>query len=212
MKNIFLIFLISCISLFSYAQFELGLKASASMSSLTTNIEDYENAFKSGFQAGIYTRIGKKLHLQPEIYFGGKSGELTYNVQTEGPVLTVKETVTLSTVDVPVLVGLTILDPPAVKIRLQAGPVASFVVNKDFDVTLDGVSEEPGDEYREAWSNMNWALQFGAGVDVLFMTIDLRYELGLSNMYNQPESAPNSHETINNNLFLVSVGFRIFKI
>jgi len=95
---------------------------------------------------------------------------------------------------------------------LQAGPVASFVVNKDFDVTLDGVSAEPGDEYKEAWSNMNWAMQFGAGVDVLFMTIDLRYELGLSNMFDQPDTAPNSHETINNNLFIVSVGFRIFKI
>lgn len=212
MKKLFLIVLISCISVFTYAQFELGIKGAASMSSLTTNIEDYENAFKSGFQAGVYTRIGKKFHLQPEIYFAGKSGELTYNIQADGPALTIKETVTLSTVDIPVLLGLTILDPPAVKIRLQAGPVASFVVNKDFDITLDGVSEEPGDEYKEAWSNMNWAMQFGAGVDVLFMTIDLRYELGLSNLYAQPENAPNSHETVNNNLFLVSLGFRIFKI
>ncbi len=212
MKKLFLIVLISGFSVFSYAQFELGLKGAVSMSSLTTNIEDYENALKSGFQAGVYTRIGKKLHLQPEIYFAGKSGELTYDIQTEGAALTVKETVTLSTVDVPVLLGLTIFDPPAVKIRLQAGPVASFVVNKNFDITLDGVSEEPGDEYKEAWSNMNWAMQFGAGVDVLFMTIDLRYELGLSNMFDQPDSAPNSHETINNNLFLVSVGFKIFKI
>ncbi len=212
MKKLFLIVLISCISVFSYAQFQLGLKGAVSMSSLSTDLEDYENAFKTGFQAGAYLRIGKKLHLQPEVYFAGKSGELTYDIKAEGPALTVKETVTLSTVDVPLLLGYTILNPPAVKIRLQAGPVASFVLNKDFDVTLNGISEEPDDAYKDAWNDMNWAMQFGAGVDVLFLTIDLRYELGLTNMYSKPEEGISNIETVNNNLFFLSVGFRIFKI
>ncbi len=212
MKKLFLVVSIMLISVVGFSQFQLGLKGAVSMSSLSTNISDYNDAFKTGFQAGIYTRIGKKLHLQPEIYFAGKSGEFTYDIQAEGSALTVSEVVTLSTIDVPVLLGLTILNPPTVKVRLQAGPVASFVLNKDFDVTLDGVSEDPSDAYKDAWSNMNWALQFGAGVDVLFMTIDLRYELGLSNMYNQPDNSMSSHEKVNNNLFFLSVGFKIFKI
>jgi hypothetical protein len=212
MKKIVLILVISCISLIGYSQFQLGLKGAVSMSSLSTDLEDYENAFKTGFQAGAYFRIGKKLHLQPEVYFAGKSGDLTYDIKAEGPALTVNEKVTLSTVDVPVLLGLTIIDPKVVKLRLQAGPVASFVVNKDFDVTLNGISEEPGDTYKDAWNDMNWALQFGAGVDVLFLTIDLRYELGLSNMYSKPEEGFGNLDKVNNNLFFLSVGFRIFKI
>lgn len=212
MKKLFLIVLVSGISLFGYSQFQVGLKGAVSMSSLTTDINDYENALKAGFQAGAYFRIGKKIHLQPEIYFAGKSGELSYNFPWEGPEINVKETVTLSTIDVPILLGLKIIDPPAFNIRLQAGPVASFVVNKNFDITLDGIKEEPDDAYKDAWSNMNWAMQFGAGVDVLFMTIDLRYELGLSNLYTSSEEAFIIHEQVNNNLFFLSVGFKIFKI
>lgn len=212
MKKLFLVVSIMLISVIGFSQMQVGLKGAVSMSSLSTNISDYTNAFKSGFQAGAYLRIGKKLHLQPEAYFSAKSGELAYDIQADGPALTVSETVTLNTVDVPVLLGLTILNPPVVKVRLQAGPVASFVLNKDFDVTLNGVSEEPSDTYKDAWSNMNWAMQFGAGIDVAFMTIDLRYELGLSNIYNQPENSVSGHEEVKNNLFFLSVGFKIFKI
>ena len=213
MKKLVLILLISCISVFGYSQFQFGLKGAVSMSSLTTDINDYVNPFKTGFQAGAYLRFGKKLHLQPEIYFAGKSGELTYDIQAEGPALTVKETVMLSTVDVPLLLGYKIMDPKAFNIRLQAGPVASFVLNKAYEVSLNGVSQEdPDDSYKDAWNDMNWAMQFGAGVDVLFLTIDLRYELGLSNMYSKPEEGFSSLDKVNNNIFFLSVGFRIFKI
>lgn len=213
MKKLFLIVLISSFSLMGYSQVKVGLKGAVSMSTLTTNISDYENAFNSGFQAGVFARIGKKLHLQPEIYFSAKSGEFTYDISpSESQKLSIKETVTLNSIDVPVLVGYKIFNPPAMNVRLQAGPVASFVLNKDFDVTLNGVSEDPSDTYKDAWSNMSWALQFGAGVDVLFMTLDVRYELGLSSVYNQPENSPSDHNSVKSNMFIVSLGLKIFKI
>ena len=37
------------------------------------------------------------------------------------------------------------------------------------------------------FSNINWALQFGAGIDFLFLTADIRYELGLNNIYKAPD-------------------------
>lgn len=210
MKKLFLIVLISTLSLIGYSQLGFGLKGAVSMSSFSTDISDYENAFNTGFQAGAYLRIGDKWHLQPEIYFAGKTGEFSYDMSVEEPnSLNVKETVTLSTIDVPVLVGFKIIDPPAFNIRLQAGPVASLVVNKNFDLTLNGISHDPTDTYIDSWNDLNWALQFGAGVDVLFLTIDLRYELGLSSLYTQPESSPSSHDSVKSNLFFLSVGFKI---
>ena len=209
MKRLVLIASITLISLTGFSQVNFGLKGAVSMSTLTTDISDYEHEFKTGFQAGVYLRIGDKWHLQPEVYFAGKTGEFSYGLSLDGTSVAVKETVTLSTIDVPVLLGLKVFDPPALNIRLQAGPVASFVLNKNFDITLNGVSEEPGDEYKDAWNNMNWALQFGGGVDVLFLTIDLRYELGLSNLFNQPENAVLNHDKVKNNLFFLSVGFKI---
>ena len=84
MKKLFLIVLISGISFMGYSQFQFGLKRAVSTSSFSTDLSDYENALKAGFQAGVYARIGKRLHLQPEIYFSGKSGELTYSMPWEG--------------------------------------------------------------------------------------------------------------------------------
>ncbi|MCD4731113.1 MAG: PorT family protein [Bacteroidales bacterium] len=210
MKKLVLILSISCISLIGYSQFQVGLKGAVTMSSLTTDINDYVNPFKAGFQAGAYVRLGKKLHLQPEAYFTAKTGELSYT--WEELEVKVKETVTLSTIDVPLLLGYKIIDPKAFNVRLQAGPVASFVLNKSYEVSTDGVSPDTEEDFEDSLNDMNWALQFGAGVDVLFLTIDLRYELGLSNLYNQPDDGVVLHETVNNNLFFLSVGFRIFKI
>jgi hypothetical protein len=187
---------------------KFGLKGAVSMSSLSTNISEYENALNAGYQLGAFLRIGDKWHLQPEAYFAGKVGEIKYDVPIQGNI-SVSEKITLNTVDVPLLVGFKIIDPPTLNVRLQAGPVASFVMNKKFDVTLDGVSQDPSEEYKNAWKDINWGLQFGAGVDVLFLTIDLRYELGLSNLYSQPDNSVSVHDNVKNNLFFLSVGFKI---
>lgn len=209
MKKLLLIVVISSFSLIGYSQIGFGLKGAVSMSSFSTNLSDYESAFNTGFQAGAFLRIGDKWHLQPEVYFSGYTGDLTYNLLKTGPTVEVKETVTLSSIDVPILLGFKIIDPPTLNVRLQAGPVASFVLNKEFDITLNGISTDPPDEYKNAWQNMNWAMQVGAGVDVLFLTIDLRYQFGLTSLYDQPENSNSGIEKIKSNLFVLSLGFKI---
>jgi hypothetical protein len=44
----------------------------------------------------------------------------------------------------------------------------------------------------------------GAGIDVLFMTLDVRYEIGLDNIYAGSDDA-----TMKNNIFNVSLGIKI---
>jgi hypothetical protein len=44
----------------------------------------------------------------------------------------------------------------------------------------------------------------GAGLDVLFMTLDVRYELGVENMYNGSSSFD-----LKNNTFNVSLGIKL---
>ncbi len=210
MKKFVLIIIIAFVSTLTYAQLGFGIKGAITMSELTTDISDYENAAKTGFQLGAFVRIGDKWHLQPEVYFSGKAGEFQYDIEPLGSdKISVKESFKLNTIDVPVLIGYKLIDPPTLNVRLQAGPVASFVMNKKFDITFDGVSEDPTDEYKDAYKDMNWALQFGAGVDFLFLTVDVRYELGLNSIYDKPEGTMTSHDKVKNNVFFLSIGWKI---
>ena len=83
-------------------------------------------------------------------------------------------------------------------------------MNKKFDITFDGVDQETDDDDKDSFKDMNWGLQLGAGVDVLMLTIDLRYELGLSNLYDKPDNAPEGGPgEFKNNVFFISVGWKI---
>jgi hypothetical protein len=191
------------ISSLAFSQLGLGIKGAFTMSQLSTDIDDYTKAAKAGYQFGAFVRIGDKLHLQPEAYFTAKSGEL------ENGGGNVKQSFTFNTIDVPVLLGYKILDPPTFNIRLQAGPVASFVASKSISITNNGI-EKDATELEDSFKNVNWGLQMGAGVDFLFLTVDIRYELGLSNMYDNPSNAlAEDPDKYHNNVFFISVGWKI---
>ncbi len=217
MKKIILVSFTLLIASFTYAQLGFGIKGGWTMSKLTTDFDDYTEAAKSGFQLGAFVRIGDKLHLQPEAYFTTKSSALEFDFTQVDPndpdntiTSSVEQNVKLSSIDVPVIVGFRILKLPTLKVHIQAGPVASIVVNKSFDVSLDGVDAEDDDSpiLEDDFSNINWGLQFGAGVDFLFLTADIRYELGLNNIYEAPETMT-TDPTMKNNVFFISVGWKI---
>lgn len=194
----------------TFGQLSLGIKGGVNMNTLSTDLDDYEKAAQAGFQAGAFVRIGDKWHLQPEAYFTAKKGELTYDIDYgNGTVSNINQEMTLSSIDVPVLIGYKIIDPPTLNVRLQAGPVASIVTSKKFDLMVDKQAIDTPDEFPDNYKDLNWGLQFGAGVDFLFLTVDLRYELGLSNVYDKPEDAVDTDlGSLKNNLFFVSVGWK----
>ena len=194
----------------TFGQLSLGIKGGVNMNTLSTDLSDYEKAAKTGFLAGAFVRIGDKWHLQPEAYFTAKKGELTYDVDYgTGSVSNINQEITLNSLDIPVLIGYKIIDPPTLNVRLQAGPVASIVTSKKFDLMVDKQAIDTPDEFPDNYKDLNWGLQFGAGVDFLFLTVDLRYELGLSNIYDKPEDAVDTDlGSLKNNLFFVSVGWK----
>ncbi len=52
--------------------------------------------------------------------------------------------------------------------------------------------------------NSVWSVQMGAGLDVFFVTLDVRYEMGLENIYNG-----SSDLNMKNNMFNVSLGIKL---
>lgn len=214
MKKITLLLAVTLFSTMAMSQLGFGIKGAVTMSNLTTDIQEIEEAAQTGWQLGAYLRIGDKWHLQPEVYFTAKPGSLTYSYSDlNDPMQTGKVTqdITLNTIDIPLLIGYKIIDPPTLNVRLQAGPVLSMVANKTFNVSSEGVDPpELTDSYENSYSDINWGLQFGAGVDFLFLTADLRYEMGLSNLYeNDLDGVNNIGGAFKNNVFMLSVGIKI---
>jgi hypothetical protein len=190
------VILISCIviaaSVTAMAQlpnFAFGIKGGANFSKLKTvdNLTD-ENSIV-GYHVGIFTRLGVAgLYLQPELYLGSKGNNFIKIEDTSGNEVQANGKVRFTTLDLPLLIG-TKIGPSKLNLRFMAGPVASFVINENttFDSAYRNISDFGN------YKKQNWAYQAGAGVDVGNLTVDLRYEGGLSNVsrsneYNQKQN------------------------
>lgn len=214
MKKYFLLALLGIAVLAVKAQspVSLGIKAGYASSKISTNVSDIKTDIKNGFVAGAFVRFKlKKWYLQPEAYFAAKGGELSYDmsqIDPNSPQTAITQKVNLQTIDVPVLLGYKLIDPPMMNLRIHGGPVASLVLNKDISITTDGVDTPSGD-FEETLKDAIWGAQVGAGVDFLVFTLDVRYEFGLSNIYDKPENATGNLEEYKTNVFLVSLGWKI---
>jgi hypothetical protein len=191
--------------LFAQLPFNFGIKAGVTTSKLTTDIGETQSAILN-FQGGAFARINvKKFYIQPEIYFTKKGGEIKDSIEFNGGVKGVKK-INLNTIDVPLLIGYKLFDAKLVNLRVMAGPVMSFVIKKDPKITYDGHNVDLANDFykKDNFENQTWALQAGAGMDVLMFSLDIRYEWGLNDIY-KPSQAD-----FKNNIFLVSLGWKIF--
>ena len=82
------------------------------MSKISADMDDLKVGINAGYQLGGYVRLGEKLHLQPELYFTAKTGNLDYNfTETDQNIpptsytKSIEQKIKLNSIDVPVLVG-----------------------------------------------------------------------------------------------------------
>jgi hypothetical protein len=108
----------------------------------------------------------------------------------------------IQSVKIPALFGIKLINRNAVNLRVLAGPALTFMFDKQLKPS----------EMDELWpiqsvddiKNSIWSVQMGAGLDVLFMTLDVRYEFGVENMYNG-----SSDFQMKQNTFNVSLGVKL---
>jgi hypothetical protein len=208
MKKIIILLVVVFLSAeVSNAQFVFGLKLGYNASKLSSSIDSIKSSINSGFHAGAFFRFGKRVYLGPEAYYTFSGGTFENNVT--GTIDNWKQKVTIGTLDIPVMVGFKIIKSKLINWRIFVGPEVSFVVNsKVTDVTLTGPIKSSD------INTVNWYGQAGTGIDVWFLTLDLRYQFGLNNVINDVTKTVGTTPTTypvnsKNNLFLVSVGFKI---
>jgi hypothetical protein len=192
MKRILILAVISILAISSSAQviFDMGLKGGANFSKISLDVEDYNADAITKMHFGAFGRVGiSKIFVQPEVYFTKKGGEFSYNP------LDLAGDFNYSAVDVPLLLGFRLFDAKVLEMHLLAGPVFGFVTDKKLK-GVDGLLD------KEYFNDNYVGFQYGAGVDVLFLTLDLKMEHS-----GKVIEAPSFDGK--NTTFMVSVGFRI---
>jgi len=191
MKNIILTasFIFFTLSLVAQVNFDLGIKGGVNFSKISFDADDYssESVTKSHF--GAFGRIGwNRIFIQPELYFSGKGGDITSDV------LSTAASFDYKTFDIPVLLGFRLIKNKAFDLQLVAGPVFSHITSEDLS------SDEVFDQ--SFYEDKYVGIQYGLGLDILFLTFHARMENGLGDFYSQ------SGNTAKNQTFMVSVGFK----
>jgi hypothetical protein len=212
MKKLVIAVFLSIFPIIAFAQgpISFGPKIGWNTNRLTTDYKEYIKDCKSGFQGGLFFSIYlNKFYIQPEAYFSLKRGALEAslgNPYDPNSTLDIKQSVKLQSIDIPVLVGFKVLDLKLVRFRVWGGPVASYLLNKEYDFSING-NHQPDRITRDDFRNATWSAQVGAGVDVLMLTFDVGYQFGLDSFL-----TIHSLDNFNfqNNVFYCSLGWRLF--
>lgn len=192
MKTLTMIGLLAIFALTGNAQgvFDAGLKAGINTSKISTSKDNYTPEAINNYLFGAFARINMgRIYIQPEAYFNSKGGEYIdkLNVSTVN-------SFNLKTIDVPALLGFKIINQKAFNLRVMAGPVFSFVTDKS---AKGQFTEDNLENKFSGW-------QYGAGIDFLFLNLDVRKETYSDNIYASPDF------NTKNGIFLLSLGIKLF--
>lgn len=143
--------------------FWYGPKIGLDLLTPTIDQGEIESQFKSNYSAGIFMQFGRKIYLQPEFYY----------VMQKEPVfaidqMTTDET-TVNSLRIPLMLGIKLIDLGIVSGHVMGGPAATFFL-KETNPSTTNIRPKS-----------SFALQFGAGVDIVgFITLDVRYSVDLN--------------------------------
>lgn len=175
-------------------EFSIGPKIGLSQGNVEVNGDRFSKGDgKLGYHVGLFARLGgNSIYLQPEVLYTNTGGEFN---EMQGSNEVTYET-TFNRLDVPVMLGLKLAN----FFRIQAGPVASFLLNSE--VTND-INSGTAPDYKSS----TIGYQAGIGVDIGNMILDFKYEGPFSK--NSERIAGFDTDQRQNQLIL-SLGIRLF--
>ncbi len=187
-------------SALAQVQFAVGIKAGPNFATINTDAsaqENYKN--RTGFHGGAFVLIkATKIGIQPEVIFSQQGSTVKINTQEYES--------NFSYVNIPIIVKLYTV----AGINIQAGPQFGFVNSAEAPVltapntyTVQDVKNRAKGSDVTAALGLGWDLPFG-------LTIDARYNLGLSKIYK--EAPTNETANAKNQVIQVSLGYKLFKV
>ena len=212
---------------------DIGIKAGYQTSMLSYEKANIKSDFSNHFTAGIFGRVtAGRLYLQPEVLYFKTSNVFSASVTPEenGTVIDdahVNLTLNQMNLQVPVMLGLNVIDLDAITLRAQVGPTANFVLKSQtlFDETYSLSGDQPETEETTTEEEFDpksiaWGIQAGVGIDVMKrFTLDVNYSFGLTKVLNSLDGTTigdylnTDNINIDNtrqNMFMVTVGIKLF--
>ncbi len=183
----------------AYSQNGIGVKAGVSSTKLDFDSDEFvPSDAQTGYHVGVYGRFGGVgFFVQPELLFTQTKGEFAYipsGVSGSTPPEDYKAE--FNRLDIPVLVGVRFLR----LFRVMAGPIASININSKLENSVETIDDAD-------FSSATFGYQAGLGFDIGRLTVDGRYEGGLSKVSENIGTFSTDNRL---NQWVVSVGFLIF--
>ncbi len=187
----------------SQVQLAVGVKAGPNFAKINTDasaMENYEN--RTGFHGGAFVLIkATKIGIQPEVIFSQQGSKVTINSQDYES--------NFNYINIPIIIKLYTV----AGINLQAGPQFGFVSSAEAPrPDISNPQQITVADVKDLTKGSDFTLALGVGWDLPFgLTIDARYNLGLSQIY---EDAPfsNQSDDAKNQVIQLSLGYKIFKL
>ncbi|MBN2616223.1 MAG: PorT family protein [Bacteroidales bacterium] len=204
MKKITLLLAGLFISTVMFGQFTIGPQVGYTSSTLSYNKNDIQSALKSNLVLGVFARIGKKVYLQPELNYLTQGSVFKFGDGTE-------QTANLKSIQVPLSLGVKLVDAKVVKVRLFGGATANFIVNKD--ISTSTLVSTTGDYLTASnFKDANYQYQVGVGVDVLMFALDVKYYGPLDKLVNGSVTYNSQTHTVDagSSVFMVTLGWKLF--
>jgi len=159
--------------------------------------------------AGAFVRMNfGKLYFLPELlYFGGQRNYVLSFLESHQQLISTNKTVDARILDIPLMLGYKIWESNRNNFRLFAGP--DFRINSGSSIRYTYFSTNSittQDELVDQIKPFQLGLVAGLGVDFWRFTLDARYVVAGSNMFQTQLNSYNVDAGINNNSIQISLG------
>lgn len=168
-----------------------------SLSQLSSDPQSAENKYRLGYHFGGYFRFGDKLYLQPGVFWDRMGLKLQTTAEISGDRDFEND---ISSIQIPVLIGLNLINSEAATIRVNGGGVGSLVTSVSENLLLS----------KDDFKDIIFAARVGAGVDFLGLTADAGYDFGLTDIFEHDQVfQAGIQENAKLNSWFFSVGLKL---
>ena len=112
-KYLLCLAMLVAVSITAKAQLSLGIKGGVNLSNINT--DNLSSSNRTGYQAGVFARIGGGLYVQPEMYVSGTGGDFHANDNS------ISGHANFTNLNIPVLIGKR-FGTSGTNFRIMAGP------------------------------------------------------------------------------------------
>ncbi|HBH05346.1 MAG TPA: hypothetical protein DDX92_01930 [Flavobacteriales bacterium] len=171
MKKLLLFISIIAFASISFGQISIKPALGVNFSTMTDAPSGFDSNMGVSWQIGGSVAIGKKLYVEPGIFWWNMTQQFSSSTAGFGDV-----TQSLAGLRIPVFVGYSLLgeDDGSFNLRVFTGPALKLITSASSDP--EGLDTDDFNSTIFGWNA-------GAGVSILFLFADLGYEFGLSDVY-----------------------------